>query len=424
MRMRVLLAAVIGGLLLGGAAVGRADDWPQFRGPNRDGISAETGLLRAWPASGPTVLWSFDVCEGYAAPAIVAGRVYFNDYDKAASAWLVRCVSLDRGEELWRFSEERRIRPNHGITRTVPAVDGKLVFSLDPKCVLHCLDAETGQERWRKELVGEYNAKIPPWYNGQCPLLEPDRIVIAPGGDALIVALEKETGKEIWRASGSEPRLMSHVSLMPAELGGVRQYLYCTLDGLAGVAAADGRLLWEYPRKFNVAAAPSPIAVDGERVFMTAGYESGSVMIRVTRDGETFAAERLFEIDADEWNSEVQTPIVFENHMFAVGKKRRGLFTCMDFDGQRVWDSADKASFDLGGFLLADGMFFALDGRTGTLRLIEANTSEYRELASAELLTGPDVWAPPALSNGKLVLRDLGKMICVDVATPAGGGAE
>lgn len=393
-----------------------ADDWPQFRGPNRDGISSETGLLRSWPAEGPKKLWSLPVNQGYAAAAIHGGRVYFHDYDSASSEWLAKAVSLDDGKELWTYRETRRIRPNHGITRTVPAVDAKYVFSLDPKATFHAFDAGTGQELWRKNLVQEYGTKIPPWYNGQCPLIEDDRVLIAPGGSALVVALEKATGEEIWRAPNPEGWPMSHASLMPAKLGGVDQYLYTTLFGAHGVAAADGELLWHFPFKFNISASPSPLALDAERVYVTAGYDSGGAMIRVTRDGGRFGAEEIFVHGADEWNSEVQTPIVFDGHMFAVGKKRRGLFTCLDSDGQQVWTSDGKASFGLGSFILADGMFFILEGKTGMLRLVEASTREYKELASAQVLGGHDVWAPLALSDGKLVIRDLQKMVCLQVA--------
>lgn len=154
------LAAFCGLIAL--AATAPADDWPQFRGPRRDNISRETGLLRAWPEGGPKVLWSVEVCQGYAAAAIHSGRVYFNDYDREANEWCVRCLTLEDGHELWRFKERKRIRPNHGITRTVPAVDGKYVFSLDPKCVLHCLDADSGVQIWCKNLVKEYKSRIPP----------------------------------------------------------------------------------------------------------------------------------------------------------------------------------------------------------------------------------------------------------------------
>ncbi|MBU0638996.1 MAG: PQQ-like beta-propeller repeat protein [Planctomycetes bacterium] len=412
LRRLLILACCVTAALMPAA---EADDWPQFRGPQRDNTSRETGLLRAWPEGGPPVLWSVEVCEGYAAAAIHNGRAYFNDYDREASRWHVRCLALKDGRELWRYAEDKRIRPNHGITRTVPAVDEQYVFSLDPKCVLHCLDAATGKELWRKDLVKEYHSRIPPWYNGQCPLIEPDRIIIAPGGDALVAALQKTTGAEIWRTPNPEKWPMSHVSLMPAKLGDVQQYLYCTLNGPLGSAADDGRLLWHFPWKFNVAVAPSPIAVDDERVFMTSGYDAGSLMVQVRRAPGRFDVKRLFDLPSSVWNSEVHTPVLYEGHLFAVGKKRRGLFTCLSLDGEMVWTSQDKASFGLGSFLLADGMFFILEGDTGMLRLLEANTTEYRELAAAQILSGHDVWGPMALSDGKLVLRDMTKMVCLEV---------
>jgi len=133
-----LLALILVPVVHTGAA-----DWPQFRGPNRDGVSSEVGLLRAWPEGGPAIVWETAVGPGYAAAAIHSGKVYFNDYDPATSEYLVRCLTLDEGKELWRFKEKRRIRPNHLITRTVPATDGTYVFSFDPKAILHALDAET-----------------------------------------------------------------------------------------------------------------------------------------------------------------------------------------------------------------------------------------------------------------------------------------
>jgi len=403
-------------LALGLAFPAVAGDWPQFRGPDRDGTSTETGLLRAWPEGGPEVLWSTEVGQGYSAAAIHSGRVYFNDYDEATSEFLVRCLTLDDGKELWRFKESRRIRPNHGITRAVPATDGKYVFSLDPKAVLHALNAETGEEIWRKNFVRDYGTKIPPWYNGQNPLIEDDRLVVAPvGAEALVVALDKATGKELWRTPNPDGWLLSHASPMPARLGGVDQYLFSVLQGTFGVSAADGKLLWHFPYKFNISVSPSPLVVDDARVYVTAAYDSGGAMFRVRRNGEGFETEEIFVHAPDEWNSEVQTPILFDGHMFAVGKKKRGLFTCLDFDGKQVWNSDGQAYFGLGSFLLADGMFFILEGKTGMLRLLEASTAGYKELASAQILGGHDVWGPLALSDGKLVIRDFGRMVCLKV---------
>ena len=396
-------------------AIAGAEDWPQFRGPARDGMSRETGLLRQWPADGPKVLWTVPVGQGYAGAAILGGRVYHNDYDEKKNEWGVWARSLADGKEIWHYKEFRVIRPNHAISRTVPAVDGKYVFSLDPKLGLHCLDAKTGKPLWTRDLVADYKTIIPPWYNGQNPLIESDRIVIATGGTAIMVALDKATGKEIWRTPNPGKLILSHASVMPAVLGGVKQYLYGTLSGPLGVSAADGKLLWQYPRKFNVAVAPSPFAVDAQRVFMTASYDAGSVMVRVQPAGSRLEVERVFDMTSNEWNSEVHTPIVYKGHMFGVGSKKRGLFTCLTLDGKQVWTSDGKAAFELGSFLLADGMFFVLEGKTGMLRLIEASTSAYRELASAQVLSGHDVWGPMALSDGKLIVRDLTKMVALDV---------
>ena len=393
----------------------RGPDWPQFRGPDRTNISKETGLLRTWPAGGPRRLWSVPVEQGYAGASIVGGRVYHHDYDIKKSEWLVNCRALATGQQIWQYREPREIRPNHAITRTVPAVDSRFVISLDPKAVLHCLDVKTGKQVWRKSLVTEYQTTIPSWYNGQNPLQEADRVIIATGGAAILVALDKATGKEIWRTPNPGRLLMSHASVMPAVLGGVRQYLYGTLAGPLGVSARDGALLWSFPRKFNVAVAPSPIAVDGECVFMTASYDAGCVMVRVRRAGSVFHAESVFDMQRNEWNSEVHTPIVHQGRLFAVGKKKRGLFTCLGLDGKEVWTSEGKASFGLGSFLLADDMFFVMDGNNGTLNLVEANTAAHRELASAQVLNGEEVWGPMALSEGKLVLRSLTEMICLDV---------
>ncbi len=392
-----------------------AADWPQFRGPSRDGISKETGLLHQWPAAGPKVLWTVPVGQGYAGAAIMAGRVYHQDYDEAKSEWSVICRNLSNGKEVWRFTQPIKIRPNHGITRTVPATDGKYVYSISPKLGLYCLDAKTGKQVWTRNLVADYKTQIPSWYNGQNPLLEPDRLIIATGGDAIMVALDKSTGKEIWRTPNPNGLLLSHVSVVPSMLGGVKQYLYGTLDGPLGINAKDGALLWSFKRKFNIVAVAAPLAIDNERVFMTGPYDAGSVMIRVKKVGTAFKPELVFDFKNNEWNSEVHMPILYQGNFYAVGKKKRGLFTCMNPDGKPVWDSDGKAAFELGGFIMADGMFFVIEGKSGMLHLLDANSKSYKELGKAQVLSGDDVWGPPALSDGKLVIRDMTKMVCLDV---------
>jgi outer membrane protein assembly factor BamB len=403
-------------------------DWPQFRGPNRNNISSETGLLRKWPAQGPKVLWKTPVCEGYAGVAIKDGLAYINDYDAEKKEHLIRCISMATGKDVWRWSYPVEVRPNHGITRTVPAVGQKLVFSLDPKCRFHALDAKTGKLVWQKNLVQEYKTTIPGWYAGQNPLIDGDKVLVATGGDALAVAFDQATGKEVWRAPNPANELMSHSSLMPATIGDVKQFLYLTMKNLTGINAADGKLLWSIPFSARIVAVPSPVSIGDGRIFVTSGYEAGSKMYQVEKTAAGFSARKLYDLTSTQFNSEAHTPILFQNHLFAISSKTRGRFTCLGLDGKVVWQSPVVAgnaeasrTFDLGAFLLADNMFFILDGRTGMLRLIEASTTEYKELASAQILKGEDVWGPMALSNGKLIIRDMTQMVCLQVGQAGSG---
>ncbi len=403
-------------------------DWPQFRGTDRSNISAETGLLRSWPSQGPKVLWKTAVCEGYAGAAIKDGRIYLNDYNDKKKEHLIRCISLADGKDIWQWSYPVEVRPNHGITRTVPAIGQKLVFSLDPKCRFHALDAKTGKIIWQKNLVQDYKATIPGWYAGQNPLIDGDRVLLATGGDALIIAFDQATGKEIWRTPNPGKEMMSHSSLMPATIGGVKQYLYLSMKNLMGIAASDGQLLWSVPFTARIVAVPSPISIGDGRVFVTSGYEAGSAMYQVEKGAAGFSARKLFSLTSTQFNSEAQTPILFQNHLFAVSSKTRGRFTCLGLDGKVVWQSPvvsgnaeASRTFDLGAFMLADGMFFILDGNTGMLRLVEASTKEYIELASAQILSGEDVWGPMALSDGKLIIRDMSQMVCIQVGRSGGG---
>jgi outer membrane protein assembly factor BamB len=213
---------------------------------------------------------------------------------------------------------------------------------------------------------------------------------------------------------------MSHSSVMPATIGGVRQFLYLTMSSLVGVNAADGTELWSSPFQARMAAPVSPVSIGDGRIFVTSGYDAGSTMFRVEKMAAGFSAERLYSLTSAQFNSEVHTPILFQDHLFAVGSKSRGRFMSVALDGTVVWQSPlgsteEAKTFELGGFILADGLFFILDGRSGILRLVEASTTEYKELASAQLLQAGDVWGPLALSNGRLIIRDMTEMLCLRV---------
>jgi len=401
-------------------------DWPQYRGQLRDGISPATGLLREWPAEGPRKLWEVSVGEGYAAPSVVAERVYINDYDEDESQWMVRCLALDTGDELWRYAVKKRIRPNHAITRSAPATDGGFVFSIDPKCELHCLDARDGSLIWKKFLPVVYDTQIPAWYNGQCPLIDGDRLVIATGGRVLLTALDKATGDPIWETENSDKFQLTHSSITPVEIDGVKQYTYTTFRGLVGVDAESGSQLWHFPWKFNTAVSTSPLPLGDRRFLLTAGYHAQTVVCEIAKHGDEWTASEVVSLPPPSagWNSEVHTPIVYRDRIYGVGKSKRGQWTCLDLEGNELWTSEGATSFGLGGYALADGMFFVLEGKTGVLRVLDANADQYSELANVQLLEGPDVWAPPVISHGRLLIRDLHKLICLDIAAADAAVAE
>lgn len=397
------------------------EDWPQYRGTHRDGISTATGLAHKLPAAGPRIVWQTTVGQGYSAPSVVASNVYLDDYDEQQDEWMVRCLSLANGEEHWRYKVKKNIRPNHGITRSAPATDGGFVISIDPKCEVHCLDARNGELLWKKFLPKDYGTQIPPWYNGQCPLIDGDRVIIATGGRALMAALKKETGETLWETENKDEFLLSHASIMPVDLDGVKQYAYTTLKGTVGVDAQTGKQLWYFPWKFSTAVCSMPLPLGDGKFLLTAGYHAQTVVCQVTHNGNEWTAKEVLSLPPPTagWNSEVQTPIFYNDRIYGIGKKQRGLWTCLDQQGKELWTSERHAAFELGGYVLADGIFFVVEGTTGTVRMLDANADHYEELGSFQLLSGPDAWAPPVISHGRLLVRDMGKLICVDISADA-----
>ena len=389
--------------------------WPQFRGPYRTGVAdpAEK-LLRAWPESGPERVWEIEVGEGHAGPAVLNGRVYLIDYDAKRQEDVVRCLSLQDGREVWRFGYSVKVKRNHGMSRTVPAVNDRWVVTLGPKCHVFCLKAGTGELLWKKDLVRDFGATVPPWYAGQCPLIDGDRVILAPGGDPLMMAVDGATGRIVWRTSNPGGWAMTHCSIMPMVLGGVRQYVYSATAGVAGVEARTGRLLWKTKEwKVPVAAITSPVDVGDGRVLLSGGYGSGSVLLEVTAKGGAFTTRVVWRLKPSAFGSPQHTPIFYRGYIYAVIPN--GQLVCMDLAGKQVWRSGKKVRFQLGPYLIADGLIVALDGHHGTLRLAEATPKGYREVASTQVLKGPDWWGPMALANGKLIVRDLTRMVCLRV---------
>ncbi|HOQ03963.1 MAG TPA: PQQ-binding-like beta-propeller repeat protein [Anaerohalosphaeraceae bacterium] len=388
--------------------------WPTFRGPNYDAVSTESvPLMRSFPAGGPRELWRVSLGEGYAGPAVRNGRVYLIDYDMDRQADAIRCFSLEDGREIWRYSYPVAVKRNHGMSRTIPAVDDRYVVTIGPRCDVTCLDADTGRFRWAIDLVREYGTQEPLWYAGQCPRIEEGKAILAPAGkDVLMMAVDCESGQVVWKTPSPRRWQMTHSSILPITFEGRRMYVYCAVGGVVGVAAEDGTLLWETDAWTLRIHVPTPVWLGDGRLFFSAGYNKGSMMMRLVKQQNTIVPEVLFALPPEVFGADQQTPIYYQGFLYGVRPNKE--MVCLDTDGKIRWTSGPQNKFGLGPYIIADGMIIVLNDE-GVLSLIEARPDEFVLLARAKVLDGPESWAPPALAEGRLVVRDFTTMKCLDL---------
>ena len=391
-------------------------DWPCFRGPNRDGISPETPA-RSWAQGGPRELWSTAVGEGYGGPAVVRGRVYLMDYDRDKHESAVRCLSLADGKEIWRYFYPLSVKRNHGMTRTVPTVVDKFVVAMDPKCNVVCVDADTGEFRWALNLVHDCGTTIPPWYAGQCPLVDGSAVILAPAGpNALLMAVDLKTGSPIWKTSNPRGWNMTHSSIVPTEFDGKRMYLYCGSGGVAGISAQTGELLWDSTAwKISIATVPSPVPVGEGKIFLSGGYNAGCMMLELKKEGAKIVAQSRFRLGPEVFGATQQTPVFHDGFIFGI--RPDGQFACIDANGKAVWASGPGTQFGLGPlFMAGGGTLFAMND-SGRLTLMEASPAKCTVLAQAQVIKdGHESWGPMALAGGRLLVRDFTRLICLDLS--------
>lgn len=390
--------------------------WPAFRGSGGDNIVQDgVALARSWADSGPPRLWSIELGEGHAGAAVRSGRIYVMDYDRANQSDALRCLSLDDGREIWTFSYPVEVKRNHGMSRTVPTVTEDTVVAIGPKCHVYCVEAASGKQRWIRDLVVEDKATVPPWYAGQCPLVDEGSLILAPGGDSLVMAVDLKSGEVQWKSPNPRGWTQTHVSVIPMEVAGEKMYVYCGRGGVAGVSAKDGRILWETTDwKISIATVPSPVVLGDGKLFFCGGYNAGALILSVRKEGDGFVASTVKKLSAKEFGSTQQTPILWQDHLYGIRERDKQL-VCMDLEGNEVWASGAAHQFGIGPYLLADGLLYVLDD-DGWLTLAEASPEKYTQLAKTRAVEGHDAWAPMAMVEGRLILRDLTQMVCLDVS--------
>ncbi len=399
--------------------------WTRFRGKDFDNIvKQELSLINKFPESGPDILWEVELGEGHAAPAVQNGKVYILDYIEKDKADALRCFDLVTGEELWQRRYKVHIKRNHGMSRTVPAINDKFIVTIGPKGHVMCNNPETGEFLWGMDLVARYRTEIPFWYTGQCPMIDNDIAVIAPGGTSLLIGIDCNTGEVVWETPNPYKLGMSHSSVMPMILDGKKTYVYAGIGGICGISAEPvniGEILWHYKEFSPNVVAPSPLIIDNNTILMTAGYGAGGVVFSIYNENGSYQAttDHIYK-PKEGIASEQQTPILYKDHIFTILPKdaggNRNQFVCSHKDNCKeiIWTSGKKDRFGLGPYIIADSKFFILKD-DGTLSIAKATTSGFELLDRYRIMEGHDAWGPLVIVDGKLLMRDSKKMLCINI---------
>jgi hypothetical protein len=408
--------ARIGILVLILSSISLASDWPQYLGPGRNAVSTETGIKRSWPESGPEVLWTIPLGEGFGGAAVSEGIVYVLDRE-GEEGDILRALDLLTGKEDWTYSYDAPGKLDRDGSRSVPTVDGNYIYACGPFGHFHCIDKLTHKSIWSKNVWTDYsNDEYPRWGIAQNPLIYGDLVILASQTQkAGVVAYDKLTGAERW-ASPALPGKAGYVSPKIVILGGDDHVVMISASGaVVGMDPETGKELWSYDGWQCKIPVPNVTEIGDGRIFITGGYKAGSAMIRIVKKSGSFAVSELFK--NEEFGTHVHPAILHNGYLYghcSTNETRDGLM-CMSLDGKVMWKTGRDPLFDKGGFILVDGLFLSVDGNKGWLYLIEPGPDGFDELAKAKLLDTNTCWAPLALTDGKLLIRDQKQMKCVVV---------
>jgi outer membrane protein assembly factor BamB len=423
-----------------------AADWPQYAGLNRDNISAETGLADSWSASGPKVMWTADVFDGYSGASIVDGKAYLTDRDGDTS--MLRCFDMKSGKALWNvpFDDPGTLKSaKYNGTRGTPTIADGTAYLVTSYGMFVCIDLKSKKVKWKHNLVEEYEMELHQFGIAQSPSLYGTMVLVAPNAPKIgVAAYDAKSGERIWVSKGLgfhayiSPRVekvcgqdmviavgsSEKAPKPPRRKKGEPKPEPKTVSDLApghvvGLSPRDGSILWNYTGWRCHMSIAHPVALPDNHFFITGGYNAGSAMIQVVKKGDGFEAKELYK--TDEVGSQLHQPIAVGDHLFigSNSNSRKDGLASFSMDGKLVWrtkDIDDAPNFERGSFMLADGKLIYLDGKTGKLHLLKADPSKYTELAAADMVEPNDMaWAPLALSDGLLLVRDWNTLKCVDL---------
>jgi outer membrane protein assembly factor BamB len=409
--------------------------WPRFRGADFDNISKDqTPLAESWDTSGPPVVWQVTLGEGYAGPAVHNGRVYVLDYNEKRKADMLRCFSLKSGTELWRRWYTVEFKRNHGYSRTIPAVTDKYLVTIGPRSHVMCLNPLTGDLLWTIDMEREYGIRgtvkgkiTPEFYSGQCPLIDNNVAVFAPGGKALMIGVDCATGKVLWKTPNPDSLRMSHTSVIPMNILGKKMYVYAALGGVCGVSAEGddtGKLLWKTTAWSPSITVASPLYLGNGEIAAFGSYGAGTAKIVITRDESGYKAVVAAQHKSSGGiASEQHTPIMVGDNLWAVLPENAGALkrqlACYNKSNliTPVWSSGKEGRFGkgMGPFIMNGNKLYLLDDE-GTLYLFNIDKSSATLVTKHKIIQAIEAWSPMAMAGKYLIMRDAHNMLCLDIS--------
>jgi len=372
-------------------------EWPQFRGPNRDGVSSETGLLKVWPEGGPKLLWTAKGCgRGYVAPAIAEGTVY--TAGDIGNDCFVLALDLN-GELKWKTSNGNAWTGDIPGARGTPTVNGGMVYHLNAHGDLACLDAKTGSKLWGRNVLKEFGASNIAWALAESVLVDANNVICRPGGrDACLVALDRKTGKTVWASKGADEQA-THSSSISFTFAEIRHVVSLTTKAVVAVNAENGETLWRHPLPWSNQTIPTPIYSDG-CVFITIGNFCAN--LKLAAEGGKLAPKELWR--KDDFMTYMSGAVLVDGHLYGFHGVHTGNWCCVNFEtGRTRWAVKGVPK---GGLTYADGMLYCTDER-GTISLVKATPEAYHLVSQFKVPGGGSgpLWAPPVVCGGRLYIR-------------------
>ncbi|MGH7491180.1 MAG: PQQ-binding-like beta-propeller repeat protein [bacterium] len=384
-----------------------SSDWPQWLGPNRNGISAEIGLLRIWPANGPKILWRIPLGEGYSGVSISQERVYtmFSQGDDE----FVVCLDATSGKEFWRARSDLTFKDSNGNgPRSTPTVHNEVVYALGARGKLYALQTDSGKILWSHDLKKEFKTSGPTRDGGfsTSPLIEDNLLLVEVGGGESdsFIAFNKQSGAVVWKVESDNAAFASPIAIT---VNGVRQIVFFSATGAVAISPADGKVFWRLPWKtFDNVHAATPLFIPPDKVFISSGYDVGATLLRIKAGNATARIEEIWKSKA--MQNIYTSSILKGDYLYGFDK---GTLKCIEVNtGAENWT---QRGFGVGTLIYADGHLIVL-GDKGKLALVEAAPTGYKEKAVAEILDGMCITVP-ALASGKLYVRNTKELVCLDM---------